>query len=87
LNSYNGDGGVVMVVVALVPIVLVTRVVQITTRWWSRSKDGPFLPIFLSFFFWFLLVVANVLLLEDTRQGGKCDKIPLDQFVIEKEPN
>jgi hypothetical protein len=43
-------------------------------------KDGPFLPIF-------LLVPSNMLLLEDTRQGGKCDKIPLDQFVIEKEPN
>lgn len=80
MNSYNGDGGVVMVVVALVPIVLVTRVVQITTQWWPRLKDGPFLPIF-------LLVPSNMLLLEDTRQGGKCDKIPLDQFVIEKEPN
>jgi hypothetical protein len=45
------------------------------------------LSFIFSFFFWFLVVVENVLLLEDTRQGGECDKPPLDQFVIEKEPN
>jgi hypothetical protein len=31
LNSYNGDGGVVMVVVAFVPILVVVKVVQKTT--------------------------------------------------------
>jgi len=46
-------------------------------------------PFFFHFFifFWFILVVTNVLLLEDTKQGGECDKSPLDQIVIEKEPN
>jgi hypothetical protein len=32
LNSYNGNGEVVMVVVALVPIVVVDRVVQRTNN-------------------------------------------------------
>jgi hypothetical protein len=46
----------------------------------------PSYPSFFQFFI-FLLVPSScnkLLLLEDRRQGGECDKPPLDQFVIDE---